>query len=153
MTAALPGHVLVFSLGEQRLAIGLESVTQVVRAVEISPLPSAPPHILGVINVHGRIIPVMSLKERLGLAAREIELNDQILIVHTGEQELALVIDRADEVVQLDWQMITTADRLGVSSGPLRGIARLSNDMVLIEDVEEFLSAREGQRLAAAMSR
>ena len=59
-------HLLVFSVDEQEYALPYTIVEKVVRSVEITPLPNAPDIIKGIINVHGRVIPVLSVREKLG---------------------------------------------------------------------------------------
>src|SRR5277367_233894 len=69
-------HLVVFDLEEQRYALRLSAVEQVVRAVEITPLPKAPEIIRGVVNVHGRVVPVYHIRARFRLPEREIDLSD-----------------------------------------------------------------------------
>ena len=69
-----PDQLLVFALGDQRCALYLPVVDRVVRMVEITPLPKAPDIVLGVVNVHGEVIPVINVRKRFGLPQRDIAL-------------------------------------------------------------------------------
>ena len=71
---------VVFTLDERFYAIRLSAVSRVVRAVEITPLPKAPPIVIGVINLGGRIIPVVNIRRRFRLPERELELTDQLIV-------------------------------------------------------------------------
>ena len=76
-----PAHQLVvFTMDEQRYALQLAAVERVVRMVEVTPLPQAPQIVLGVINAQGRIIPVVDIRRRFRLPARDIRLSDHLLI-------------------------------------------------------------------------
>lgn len=125
-------------------------VERSVRIVDITPLPKAPSIVLGVINVAGRIIPVVNVRERFGLLGRDIAASDLLLIARTGAQPsartLALWVDSVEGAVQ------GTADAMPVAV-PAReteyvtGILRLANGLVLIQDLERFLSFTENRLL------
>src|SRR5260370_41681143 len=71
-------QLVAFILGEQEYALPLTAVRRVVRMVEVTPLPKAPEIVLGVIDFQGTIIPVMSMRKRLGLSEPETSLGDQL---------------------------------------------------------------------------
>ena len=73
-------HYVVFTLDGLFYAVSLSAVSRVIRAVEITPLPKAPPIVLGVINLGGRIIPVVNIRKRFLLPERELELTDQLIV-------------------------------------------------------------------------
>ena len=86
--------LIVFALNQQRrYALRLLAVTRVVWAVEIVPLPNAPAIVLGMINVQGRVIPVVDVNKRFGLPPRELELTDQFIIAQTQRRAVALRVD------------------------------------------------------------
>jgi purine-binding chemotaxis protein CheW len=74
-----PQKLVIFTLDEQRYALHLAAVERVVRMVELTSLPKAPEIVLGVVNVRGRVVPVVNLRKRFGLAERGIRLSDHIL--------------------------------------------------------------------------
>jgi purine-binding chemotaxis protein CheW len=86
-------HLFVFSLDAQPFALPLAVVERVVRAVAVTPLPRMPQIILGVINLQGRIIPVINLRKLFGLEAAdappELELSDYLIIVQGGQRTMA----------------------------------------------------------------
>src|SRR5258708_24469384 len=91
MTAMGAQHPLVvFTLGEQRYGLPLSSVERAVRIVEITPLPNGPDIVLGVINVQGRLIPVVNLRRRFSLPEHEVVLTDQIVVAHTDRKSTRL---------------------------------------------------------------
>ena len=92
-------QLVVFGLNAQRYALPLATVECFVPAVEVTPLPAAPALVLGVINLEGRVLPVLNLRRRCGLPEREIRPTDQMLIANTREHTVVLVVDEALEVV------------------------------------------------------
>ncbi len=77
---ATANPVVALMLDDIRYALPLTSVEQVVRAVEVTPLPDAPDIIMGVINVHGRVVPVVDIRRRFRLPARALSAGDQLVI-------------------------------------------------------------------------
>ena len=84
---------VIFALDEQHYALRLLAVDQIVRVVEIAPLPQAPEIVLGVINIQGGIIPVFHIRKRFHLPEREINLSDHLIIACTVKRLVALVAD------------------------------------------------------------
>src|SRR3712207_6774571 len=91
---------VVFTLDEHGYALPLSFVERIVRAVEVTPLPKAPEIVLGVINVQGRVIPVVNIRKRFRLPEREIELSDQFIIARTAKRTIALVVDAVGGVAE-----------------------------------------------------
>ncbi len=93
-------RLVVFTLDEQRYALYLPVVERVVNAVEVTPLPKVPDIVLGVINVQGKVIPVVNIRRRFGLPEREIELSYQFIIANTSKQMVVLVADTVSGVIE-----------------------------------------------------
>lgn len=144
-------QLLVFRLDQQRFALPLAMVDRVVQAVEVTPLPGAPAIVMGAIDVEGRVLPVVNLRRRFLLPEREIDLSDQFLIARSAGRALVLVIDEAQGVVEHPESTVT--DPAGLVSGleQFQGVAGLEGGLVLIQDLEKFLSLDEAQALDAAV--
>jgi D-alanyl-D-alanine carboxypeptidase len=86
-------QLLLFTMGEPRYALNLAAVERVVQAVEVMPLPKAPPLVLGVINVQGQVIPVVDLGPCFGRPPREVAVNDQFILARTASRRIAVVAE------------------------------------------------------------
>jgi purine-binding chemotaxis protein CheW len=145
-------QIVVFVLDEQHYALLLSAVEQVVRAVEITLLPKAPAVVLGVINVHGQVVPVVDARKRFRLPERAMDLNDRFIIAHTSRWPIALVADSVVEIKELaEQEMMETEETLPFAAY-LRGVAKVEGDLVLIYDLDEFFSLDEECGLDAALS-
>lgn len=149
MSAAL--QLLVFRLGEQRYALPLAAVERIVRAVEVTPLPGAPPIVLGAIDVQGRVLPVLNLRRRFLLPAREISPADQFLIASTARRAVVLVIDEAQGVIEREPSAVIGSDKIVPGLEQFQGVLKLDDGLVLIHDLEKFLSLDEVRALDEAM--
>ena len=145
-------QIVTFSLDQRLYALPLNSVVRVIHAVYISSLPKAPNIVCGVINVKGVIIPVVDIRKRFGLASREIESNDQLIIANTGKRTIAIMVDEVNEILAIDaGQQINTREEMSYV-GYIGGIAKIQDELVLIYDLERFLDLDEEKRLEIALT-
>lgn len=145
---ALPQWV-AFALDGQRYALPLQSVTRIVHAAEITPLPLAPDVVAGALNVGGRILPVYNIRRRLRLPERALGLDDQFIIAHAARRQVALMVDRALGLIEA--RPVEAMSTLAPDLRHLRGVLSMPDGMVLIQDLEQFLSPDEDQALESAL--
>jgi purine-binding chemotaxis protein CheW len=144
-------QLLSFTLGHQRYALRLSAVERAVRVVEIVPLPQAPEIVLGVINLQGRVIPVVDTRKRFGLSARRLALDDHLIIARTPSRSLALLVDRVNGAVECAATDVTAAAEILPGMGYVDGVAKLTDGTILIHDLATFLSLEEAAGLDAAV--
>jgi purine-binding chemotaxis protein CheW len=152
--AVLEQQAVVFVLSAQRYGIDLAAVDRVLNVVEITILPQAPHVVVGVINLHGRILPVVDLRRRFGLPERAAALRDQLLLARTRRRVVALLADQVLGVAVYDaaTQRVAAAEILpGLSQ--VDGIVKLDDGLLLISDLERLLSLDEEARLDEALAR
>lgn len=146
-------QLVVFRLDHQRYALPLSAVARIVRAVEIMPLPGAPPIVLGAINMQGALLPVLNVRRRFSIPEREIRLGDHFLIARTDRGPVALAIDDADGVIERKQSAVVAARQIAPGLGHFDGVAPLDDGLVLIHDLHRFLAVDEACTLDAAMQR
>lgn len=144
--------IVLFSLEVPRYALYLTEIERIIQAVEITPLPKAPDIVLGVINFQGKIIPVIDIRKRFNLVPRELMLEDQFLIVHTSKRELAIVVDAVAGIFELDKFQVVDTDTKFPYADYLSGIAKIGTDIVLINDIDKFISLDEEKILDNILS-
>jgi purine-binding chemotaxis protein CheW len=147
-----PNPIVVFTLDEPRYALPLSVVDCVVRAMEITPLPKAPEIVLGAINAQGRVIPVVDVRKRFRLAPREMNMDDRFIITRTSLRVVALVVDAVEGVRELAGREIVRANEALPFAEYLHGVAKTEQGLVLIYDLDRFLSLDEGHRLDVVLS-
>jgi len=144
-------QVVVFRLDEQRYALPLAAVQRVVRAVEVTSLPNAPPVVLGAINVEGHVLPVLNVRRRFRLPERETSPADQLVIAQTGPRTVVLVVDEAQGVIERTKSAVIGSAQIVPGLEQLQGVMKLDDGLVLIHDLEKFLSLDEARALDDAM--
>ena len=145
-------QLVVFRLDEQRYALSLAAVERIVRAAEVTLLPNAPPIVLGALDVEGRVLPVLNIRRRFGLREREVSPADQFLIARTAPRTVVLVVDEAQGVIERSQAEIIGSAQIVPGLGQFQGVVRLDDGLVLIHDVEKFLSLDEARALDDAIN-
>ena len=144
-------QIVVFTLDDKFYALPLNNVIRVIHIVEITPLPKAPEIISGIINVKGKIIPVVDLRKRFGVVSREIDPDDQLVIADTGKRNIALWVDQVTGLNDLlTRQWIETKETMPFAQY-IKGVAKIENDLILIYDLEKFLNLSEELELEQAL--
>jgi purine-binding chemotaxis protein CheW len=143
--------LVLFRLDEQHYALHLSVVERVVRAVEVTPLPKAPEIISGVINVQGQIIPVVDVRKLFRLPAREMELDDHIMIARAPKRLLALPVDSVEGVGEYPEEQVVVSEKIVPGMEYVEGVLKLPDGLILIHNLEKFLSLKEENALDGAM--
>ncbi len=147
-----PLVVLSFEVGGQRYGLLSSRVREIVRAVTIVPLPSGPSIVEGIIDVRGSIVPVVDIRSRFRLAPKPLEHTDHFVLALTGDRLVGLRVDRALDLLNLEADAIEDPRALVSGAEYIAGVAKLPDGLVLIHDLETFLSAAERADLEAAVS-
>jgi purine-binding chemotaxis protein CheW len=145
-------EVLVFEVGGQRYGVPASAVREIVRAVTIVPLPRAPAVIEGIINVRGSIVPVLDVRLRFRLPATPLRHTDHLIVARAGARQVALHVDRAIGLVRLEPAAIEEAKGAVPGVEYVAWVAKLPDDLVLVHDLETFLSRAEAETLDAALT-
>jgi purine-binding chemotaxis protein CheW len=144
-------QLMAFRLDAQGYALYLSVVEKVVRAAEITPLPKAPEIVLGIVNWQGRVIPVVNMRARFGLTAREIDLADRFIFARTGKRVVALIADSVDGVIFRSREEVVSPEHIAPGITYIDGVAKLEDGLLLIHDLDKFLSLEEKNALDCAL--
>ncbi len=146
------GSYAVLCLDDMRVALPLPCVERVVRAVYLTLLPDAPEIVLGVVNVQGRVIPAVNMRRRFRLPDREITLTDQLVIAHTSQRTVALMADAVSGIFEYAEPDIVGAETIIPGLEYIDGVVKLSDGLILIHNLDRFLSLEEAESLDRAMA-
>ena len=144
-------RLVVFVIEGQRYALPLRAVERVLPIVAVSPLPKAPAVALGVINVHGQVIPVVDIRLRFGFPPRDYGLTAQLVVARTARRTLVVPVEEVLGVTEVATEGITSPDAVLPGIGHVAGIVTLADGLLFIHDLDTFLSLDEEQRLTEAL--
>jgi purine-binding chemotaxis protein CheW len=143
--------LVTFSLDDRKFALYVSAVQRIVRVVEVTALPKAPEIVSGIISMQGQVIPVFDIRMRFHLPAREVQLNDQLIIASTTKRTVALLVDSVNDVIEIPEEKIIAAEQILPELEYVEGVVKTEGGMVLIHDLETFLSRHEEKALDEAM--
>jgi purine-binding chemotaxis protein CheW len=147
----LSRKLVVFSLDECYYALDLSVVERTEFMVEVTHLPRAPEIVVGVIDVRGRIIPVLNIRKRFRLPERVTALSDQLLIVRTKRRTVALVVDAVRSVMERSPSEISEPVTVVPGIEYVKGVVKFAEGMIFIHDLDDFLSLEEERTLESAI--
>jgi purine-binding chemotaxis protein CheW len=145
-------RLVVFRIDEQRYGLHLSTVDRTLRAVRVTPLPQAPAIVLGVINVEGRVIPVVNTRARFGVAERDLHVGDTLILARTPQRTVALTADTVEGLWEGPLQLMQTAASIFPDVSYLEGVAKMEDGLILIHDLALLLSLDEEKELDVAMT-
>lgn len=132
-------QLLIFTVNAQRYALHLDAVERIVRAVAITPLPESSPGLLGVVNVQGRIVPVVNFRKRFRLPMRDVDLNDRLIIATAVDRTVALLVDDVVGVVAGRQEDVVPSARIGADPGYSAGMFKYGEEMVVIPNLANII--------------
>ena len=151
-TPVLPVTLLVFRLEDRRFAVLASLVREAVRVVAVTPLPRAPAIVEGVINIRGVLVPVLDIRQRFGMRPAALSLDQHLLIAWAGARLVALRVDGAEALVEVEADAIEPATRVAPGAELVAGLAKLADGVLVIHDLERFLSLGEAEAVDAAVA-
>jgi purine-binding chemotaxis protein CheW len=143
------GKYLSFSLGSEDYGLDIKYVTEIIGVQEITEIPEIPKYIRGIINLRGKIIPVMDVRLRFKKSFREYNDRTCIIVVETKDISVGLIVDSVSEVISIQEQDIVPPPDLSkeIRNKYIRGIGKVKNEVKLLLDCNKLLSDDEIQNL------
>jgi len=144
-TAAVEEQVVVFSLAGELYGLDISRIQGIIRVPEITRVPRAPEFVEGVLNLRGRIVPIIDLRLRFGRPSQEPGPDTRIINVEMGTDLVGLIVDGVEEVLNIPVEAIEPTPELVTSADAvyLRGIAKIGDRLVILLDLDRVLSSQE----------
>ncbi len=146
-------RLILLTVDGQTYALHLEAVERVLRMAEVTPLPGAPDVVEGVINIQGEVVPVVSIRRRLGLGQRAVGTADSLIVAHARARRLAIIAESVVGVVERPADAVVSAGDLAQDIQHIEGVLKTSDGLVLIHDLNRFFSPEEEQSLDLALEK
>lgn len=143
--------LVLFLLEGRRYALPLEAVEAVLRAVAVTGLPRAPEAVRGVVDYHGDLLPVMDPRVPLCHPTREVQPSDHFIVAQTSRRRLLLMVDRVLGLERFRDEELLPGSELDWDLQHVGGVVRTDRGLVLIQDLETFLTPGEEAALLAAL--
>ncbi len=133
-------QLVSFNLGNEEYAVDILKVQEINRMVEITTIPNAPSYVEGVINLRGKVIPVINLRKKFGFESREMDAHSRIIVVDVGNT-VGLIVDSVSEVLRLSSDTVEPPPKMtgNGSAEYIMGIGKLQDRLLILVDVECLL--------------
>jgi purine-binding chemotaxis protein CheW len=135
-------QAVVFGIGKEAYGVPIEAVQEIVRVPEITALPEAPEYFQGVINLRGRIVPVMDLRSRLGLARQDLSRSSRVLVIQNSGKVAGLLVDAVHEVRKLPADAVEAPPEMVSAVGIeyITGVAKAGARLIVFLDIEKIVT-------------
>lgn len=144
------GRYLTFNLGEEVFGLEIRYVTEIIGIQPVTKIPEVAEYIKGIINLRGKIIPVIDMRLKFG--KEPIEYNDRtcIVVVDTQEMVVGLIVDRVSEVVSIDDENVVPPPnhKSGIRNRYIQGIGKIDGNVKILLDCNKLFSEDETQDIA-----
>ena len=145
-------QLVVFQLGAELYGVDIARVHEIIRLQSITRVPRAPSFVEGVINLRGKVIPVVDLRRPLGLPTSEHTRATRTVVVEIGDQVVGIIVDSVSEVLRVSTSTIEPPSPVvaGIDSEYLHGIAKLPERLVILLDLDRVLAREERRAIEIA---
>lgn len=147
-------QLVTFRLGAEEFSLDILKVQEIIRHMDLTRVPKTPDFVDGVINLRGRVIPVLDLRKRFGLPADEKTNETRIIVVDVDSKTVGLKVDAVSEVLRLPSDTVEPPPAIvtGAESDYIRGVGKLDGRLIILLDVSRILSRSEKDALGAPLN-
>jgi len=140
-------HMVGFSVGNEEFCVDILKVQEIIRMMEITKIPNAPDFVEGVINLRGRVIPIIDFGKRCNLyGTGDVDENHRrIVVVGIGEKIIGLVVDKVSQVIKLEQEQISSTPGVakGYNSEFISGVGKSGDKLLILLDLEKLFMQGE----------
>ncbi|GAB6886666.1 chemotaxis protein CheW [Desulfothermus okinawensis JCM 13304] len=138
-------QLVSFKLGDEEFGVDIMQVQEIIRMQNITSVPNAPDFVEGVINLRGRVIPIIDLRKRFGLEEKSHDKATRIIVVKVEEITVGLVVDEVSEVLRIPIDTVEPPPPIvaGVESEYIKGVGKLEDRLLILLDLTKTLSKEE----------
>lgn len=142
-------QLVSFQLGEEEFGVDILKVQEINRMLEITKVPNSPIFVDGVINLRGKVIPILNLRQRFGLEKKELDKKTRIVVVDIDGKVVGVVVDAVSEVLRLPTDTVEPPPPMvaGIESEYIKGVGKLENRLLILLDLNKLLTTEEKELL------
>lgn len=149
---AADGHVngdllqlVTFEIGDEEFGIDILKVQEIIRTMAITKVPNSPPHVEGVINLRGKVIPVVNLRSRFAMDTRTHDSQTRIIVADLHRVVIGFVVDGVSEVLRIPSSTVEPPPAVvsGIESEYIKGVGKLDNRLLILLDLDKLIPIEE----------
>lgn len=150
---AVSNMYLTFKLGAEDYGIGISYVTEIVGMQNITEIPDMPDYVRGVVNLRGIVIPVIDVRLRFHMEAREYDARTCIVVINIKQVQMGLIVDTVNEVRTIDQSMISPPPHVATAQSAryIKGLGKVGDQVKILLDARKLLFAEELETITTAV--
>ena len=142
-------QLVSFNISNEEFGIDILKVEEIIRIISITQIPNSPDFIEGVVNLRGRVIPVVNLRTRLGFEKKGFDNQTRVIVVEVNGVTLGFIVDSVKEVLRIPKSITEPPPAIttGVNSDYITAVGKLENRLLILLDLEKVLDLKEKEEL------
>jgi purine-binding chemotaxis protein CheW len=146
-------QLVSFNIGDEEFGVDILKVQEINRMLDVTRVPNAPEYVDGVINLRGKVIPIIDLRRRFGMERKNLDKNTRIVVVELSGKVVGFVVDAVSEVLRIPKSVTEPPPPIvaGVEAEYITAVGKLEDRLLILLDLEKVLSVEENQELAVAI--
>ncbi len=142
-----------FMIAEEHFGVDIMIVEEIIKMIDITPVPRAPSFVEGIINMRGRVIPIVDLRKKLGMSSGPVTDQMRIIVIFINEKRIGFIVDNVEEVIRINEDAIDVAPGTKHTfDNYVAGVARTEKGMIIMLDIMNIFSDQE-QKLLVEITR
>lgn len=138
-------QLVTFKLGSEEFGVDILKVQEIIKMMNVTKIPNAPAFIEGVINLRGKIIPIVDLRKRLGFKGQEFDKSTRVIVVELDGLVLGFIVDSVSEVLRIPEDTIEPPPSMvaGIESEYIEGVGKLDDRLLILLELKKIFSSPE----------
>ncbi len=147
-------QLVSFFIGSEEFGVDILYVQEINRMSQVTKVPNAPDFVNGVINLRGRVIPVIDLRLKFGMPKKEHDKNTRIIVMEVSGKTVGFIVDSVNEVLRISKDVTEPPPELamGINSEYIKAVGKLEDRLLILIDLEKILSKEEDVQLNSVMA-
>lgn len=142
-------QLVSFVVEKEEFGVDILKVQEIIRTVEITRVPKSPEFVEGVINLRGKIVPVIDLRRRFGIEKKVHDNETRIIVVELPDKVVGFLVDKVKEVIRVEKSVIEPPPELttNINANYITGVAKLQDRLLILLDLDKVLSSEEQEHI------
>lgn len=142
-------QLVSFKIGNEEFGVEILIVQEIIKMIPITKIPNAPEFVEGIINLRGKIIPVIDFRTKLKMIKKNIDKDSRIIVVEVNSRTIGFIVDSVNEVIRIPANITEAPPELvaGIDSEYIKSVGKLDDRLLILIDLEKVLKSDEKKAL------
>jgi purine-binding chemotaxis protein CheW len=145
-------ELVSFKIGNEEFGVDISNVKEIIKMLQITKVPNSPDFVEGVINLRGKVIPVIDLRSRLHMEKRKQDKDTRIIVVELNNSIVGFIVDAVSEVLRIPASITEAPPEMvtGYNSDFIQAVGKLEDRLLILIDLSKVLTSKENEELSVA---